>query len=135
MDSSAREDLLSFEIAEPPDLVQIVITAAQLSFPTLTFTGRQLSESTTVEECQLELLARDEAGHPVPQWNLGIEIYTSGTQLTVMIERLTHLEYPLLWHSQYSVWMDAQTGQKVDRPADGELVEYLVRRLSTKLIP
>lgn len=116
-----------------PDLLKLSIQAAQSTFTTLHYSGRLLSERTTIEDCQLQLLARDDAGNQVPEWNLDIEFYTVSTQLSLMIERQEKTEYPILWQGQNSVWMDAETGVKVDRPSDGEPLEWLARKLMKKL--
>lgn len=117
-----------------PDLLQLTLKATQLTFPELLFSGRVLSESATAEDCHLQLIARDDSGHRVPEWTLDIEFYTAGTQLSIMIERQEQSDYPILWQGQYPVWMDGESGLKVDRPMDGEVFEGLARRLMKKLI-
>lgn len=119
--------------SEFPKLLQLSLQSAQLSHPVLTFSGRLLSEEATLDDCRLELFARDKDGNPSPEWHLGIEIYRAGEQLSLTVERLQCPEYPILWQGQHPVWMDAETGGKVDRPREGELLERLGRRLMTKL--
>ncbi|PZD70798.1 hypothetical protein C1752_08940 [Acaryochloris thomasi RCC1774] len=92
---------------------KLSIQAAQLTFPALHYAGRLLSESATIDDCHLQLIARDEAGHQLPEWTLNLEFYTAGTQMSLMIERQEQPEHPILWQGQNSVWMDAETGVKV----------------------
>ncbi len=118
---------------ELPDLIKVSIQAAQLTLPALQFSGHLLSEVAAIEDCHLELFARDEAGNLISEWHIGVEIYMSGNQLSLMIERLQAPDYPILWQGQYPVWMDGETGVKVDSPPEGELFERLARRLMKKL--
>ncbi len=133
MNGPLGEDGQSSPTEEIPDLLKLSILAAQSTFTSLHYTGRILSESTTIEDCQLQLIARDDTGNQVTDWTLDIEFYTVSTQLSLMIERQQKTEYPILWQGQNSVWMDAETGLKVDRPSDGEPLEWLARKLMKKI--
>ncbi len=133
MNGPLGEDGQSSPTEEIPDLLKLSILAAQSTFTSLHYTGRILSESTTIEDCQLQLIARDDQGNQVIDWTLDIEFYTVSTQLSLMIERQQKTEYPILWQGQNSVWMDAETGLKVDRPSDGEPLEWLARKLMKKI--
>ena len=133
MNGPLGEDGQSSPTEELPDLLKLSILAAQSTFTSLHYTGRILSESTTIEDCQLQLIARDDQGNQVIDWTLDIEFYTVSTQLSLMIERQQKTEYPILWQGQNSVWMDAETGLKVDRPSDGEPLEWLARKLMKKI--
>ncbi|MGB7416292.1 MAG: hypothetical protein WA902_18965 [Thermosynechococcaceae cyanobacterium] len=132
MDVSEGDDSQLFPTEEElPDRLKLFICAAQLAFPDLKYSGRLISA--TAEDCQLQLLARDAVGHQLPEWTLDIEVYMAGTQRSLMIERQGQLDYPILWQGQYAVWMDAETGLKVERPAGGDAFEGLARRLMKKL--
>jgi hypothetical protein len=115
------------------ELLQLSLQTIQLSLPAFRFTGRFINEDATPEDCHLEIFARDDHGNLVSDWNLGIEIYTVGVQLSLVIERLQKNEYPILWHGQHSVWMDAETGSRVDCPIEGESLEQMANRLLNKL--
>ncbi|MEO0376873.1 MAG: hypothetical protein AAF329_20080, partial [Cyanobacteria bacterium P01_A01_bin.17] len=62
MNTPLGDDLVSSSTEELPDLLKLSIQAAQLTFPTLHYAGRLLSDSSTVEDCHLQLIARDDSG-------------------------------------------------------------------------
>jgi hypothetical protein len=79
------------------------------------------------------LEARSESGERHGEADLELEIYRSGSSLNLMLSRSNQPLAPLLWHGQHPVWMDASTGERCERPADGAPLEALARRVRALL--
>ncbi|MEB3277278.1 MAG: hypothetical protein VKM92_09970 [Cyanobacteriota bacterium] len=85
------------------------------------------------QECSLLIEARDAAGTRLPQADLELEIYRSGSALNLMLSQVLDEQAPLLWHGSHPVWMHADTGLRCERPRDGAPQEALARRLRAVL--
>ena len=85
------------------------------------------------DDWALLLQARDGEGRRLPEEDLELEIYRSGERHNLMLSRCRPVGHPLLWHGGHPVWMDGSSGERCDRPADGERLEALARRLQALL--
>jgi hypothetical protein len=85
------------------------------------------------DEWALLLQARDGGGRRLPEEDLELEIYRSGVRHNLMLCRCRPLGHPLLWHGGHPVWMDGTSGERCERPAGGERLEALARRLHALL--
>jgi hypothetical protein len=85
------------------------------------------------QDWALRLQARDGDGRRLPDHDIELEIYRSGTRHNLMLCRVVPEDQPLLWHGGHPVWMDGANGQRCERPPDGEALEALARRLHALL--
>ena len=86
-------------------------------------------------DCCLRIEARDGDGNRQPERDLELEIYRSGTELNLMLTQLGDEQAPLLWHGSHAVWMQASSGERCERPADGAPLEAFCRRVRALLSP
>jgi hypothetical protein len=85
-------------------------------------------------ECCLLLEARDPAGQRLPAEDLELELYPSGGDLHLTLAWCLDATRPLLWHGRHPVWLHGDSGERCERPADGEPLEALCRRLRALLV-
>jgi hypothetical protein len=52
-----------------------------------------------------------------------------------MLTQLGDEHAPLLWHGSHAVWMQASSGERCERPADGAPLEAFCRRVRALLSP
>lgn len=120
-----------------PELCELVARAADLCLKPLRhavrFNGDPPSQVGECSDCCVLIEARDSEGVRVPDADLELEIYRSGAALNLMLSRLGALQAPLLWHGSHPVWMEADSGLRCERPADGAALEALCRRLRVLL--
>ena len=81
----------------------------------------------------MKLDARYHGGERHWAADLELEIYRSGSSLNLMLGRPHQPLAPLLWHGQHPVWMDANSGERCERPPDGAPLEALARRVRALL--
>lgn len=93
------------------------------------FKGDSPSDTELCSDCELLIEARDAEGVRVPERDLELEIYRSGEDLNLMLSVVSDEAAPLLWHGSHPVWMQATSGERCERPADGAPLEALCRRL------
>lgn len=93
------------------------------------FKGDVPSDTELCSDCELLIEARDAEGVRVPERDLELEIYRSGEDLNLMLSVVSDEAAPLLWHGSHPVWMQATSGERCERPADGAPLEALCRRL------
>jgi len=86
-------------------------------------------------DCCLRIEARDGDGNRLPERDLELEIYRSGTELNLMLTQLGNAQAPLLWHGNHAVWMQASSGERCGRPAEGAPLEAFCRRVRALLSP
>ena len=84
-------------------------------------------------DCCVHLEARSESGERHGAADFELEIYRSGSSFNLMLSRPNQPLAPLLWHGHHPVWMDASTGERCERPADGAPLEALARRVRALL--
>ena len=96
----------------------------------LRFSGQ---EAGRVFDCCLLIEARSKDGERLPELDLELEIYRSGKELNLMLTRLADDQAPLLWHGHHPVWMQAGSGERCERPADGAPFEAFCRRVRALL--
>lgn len=117
------------------DLRQLVAAAADLCRKPLRH-GVVLTSGPDDPDCSLRLEARDPDAGRLPEQDLELELYRSGTppeaSLHLTLAWLHDDTRPMLWQGQHPVWMDPH-GQRCERPADGLPLEALARRLRALL--
>ena len=99
----------------------------------LRFSGEPPTNIGDCSDCALLIEARDGDGVRMPEHDLELEIYRSGADLNLMLTRLGDDALPLLWHGSHAVWMQATSGERCERPADGAPFEALCRRIRALL--
>jgi hypothetical protein len=125
------------EDGEAAELLPLVAAAADLCRPPLRH-GVVPQGDASDTDCCLHLEARDGDGARLPQHDLELELFRSGSGTTASLHLtlawLADDERPILWQGQHPVWMDGQ-GQRCPRPEGGEALEALARRLRALLAP
>ncbi len=116
------------------NLHQLVAAAADLCRKPLRHAVLPIGEDQRCDDCCLLLEARSTAGVRCPEADLEIEIYRSGGDLNLTFAWSQDPGRPLLWQGSHPVWMDAESGQRCERPEDGAPLEALARRLRALLI-
>jgi hypothetical protein len=118
------------------DLSQLVAAAADLTRKPLRH-GVVLTSGAGDPDCALRLEVRDGDGQRLPQHDLELEIFRSGsspqTSLNLTIAWLQDDSRAMLWHGSHAVWMDP-SGLRCERPQDGAALEALARRLRALLV-
>jgi hypothetical protein len=99
----------------------------------LRFSGEPPTNIGNCSDCALLIEARDGDGVRMPEHDLELEIYRSGADFNLMLTRLGDDALPLLWHGSHAVWMQATSGERCERPADGAPFEALCRRIRALL--
>ena len=99
----------------------------------LRFSGQETGRVGDCSDCCLLIEARSTDGERLPQLDLELEIYRSGKELNLMLTRLADEQAPLLWHGHHPVWMQAGSGERCERPADGAPFEAFCRRVRALL--
>ena len=99
----------------------------------LRFKGDPPSSTDQASDCALLIEVRDPAGVRLPQGDLELEIYRSGSELNLMLCQVEDQEAPLLWHGSHPVWMQASSGERCDPPANGAPLEALCRKIRSLL--
>jgi hypothetical protein len=117
------------------DLAQLVAAAADLCRKPLRH-GVVLTSRPDDPDCSLELEVRNAQGERMPEHDLELEIFLSGSEgssrLHLTLAWRLDDSLPMLWQGNHPVWMDAQ-GLRCERPADGAPLEALARRLRALL--
>ena len=86
-----------------------------------------------LQECCLQLEARDGQGNRRSAEDLELELYRSGGELHLTLAWINGPDRPLLWQGSHPVWMEPDSGQRCERPSDGLPLESLARRLRALL--
>ncbi len=116
------------------DLLQQLAAAAELCLKPQRYGARFIDQPVAGSfDCCVQLEARDQAGVRQGAADLELEIYRSGNSLNLMLSRPHQPLAPLLWHGQHPVWMDANSGERCERPPDGAPLEALARRVRALL--
>lgn len=126
------------EAASSPPLLAQLAAAADLTLKPLRHGARFCGEPPATigdcSDCCVRIEARNADGERVALGDLELEIYRSGDELNLMVSRVADEMAPMLWHGQHPVWMDAASGERRERPADGAPLEALARRVRALLI-
>ncbi len=85
--------------------------------------------STEQIDMVLRIESRDIDGKRLFENDLDLEIYKSGDELNLTIGWSINSLRPILWQGQHSVWMDGNTGRKINPPNDGDCLETFARRI------
>ena len=93
------------------------------SAPSLSDSSDELIDLTLKVEC------RGENGQRYPRNDLELEIYKSGSDLSITIAWPFYPNRPILWHGRHSIWMDPINGKRSSTPVEGSSLEALARRL------
>ena len=122
------------------DLAQLVAAAADLCRKPLRHAVLPAGEGENAmngaldsDDCCLWLQVRSAIGERMPQEDLELEVYRSGSTLNLTVAWLQDEQRPMLWHGQHPVWMSAFSGERCSRPSDGAPLEALARRLRALL--
>ncbi|MFY8149645.1 MAG: hypothetical protein ACOVNL_10585 [Prochlorococcaceae cyanobacterium] len=121
------------------DLPQLVAAAADLCRKPLRHAVLWVDPSeppntwTALEDCCLRLQVRSAEGERLPQEDLELEIYRSAGSLNLTLAWREDEGRPMLWHGSHPVWMESASGLRCERPADGQPLEALARRLRALL--
>lgn len=119
------------------DLIRLVAAAADLCRKPLRHgvvaVGEPLEDDAQALEVCLRLEARSPEGERLPQQDLELEIYPSGSDLNLTLAWCHDERRPMLWQGSHPVWMDA-AGTRCAPPADGAPLEALARRLRALLV-
>lgn len=78
-------------------------------------------------DCCLRLEVRSADGERLPLEDLELELYRSGMALHLTIGWCD--QRPVLWQGSHPLWMDSISGERVERPEQGQPLEMLARRL------
>ena len=116
-----------------PLILAIALRMTQLSFPDLIYTGKLVSDSEDIDDCELCLFARSSQGEPLPNKAINLEIMRVGEQRSITAEYPEQENLPILWYGQHAVWMDGETGKTVTAPIEGIGLERLARGILTRL--
>ena len=100
----------------------------------LRFSGPEPSQIGDCSDCCLLIEARDADGQRQPGRDLELEIYRSGSDLNLMLSRIADEQAPMLWHGNHPVWMQAESGERCERPVDGAPLEAFCRRVRALLV-
>ena len=91
------------------------------------------------QEGSVDLIVRIESrnreGDRNSEHDLDLEIYSSGSDMNLMLSWSDQPDRPMLWQGQHPVWMDGSSGQRCLAPEDGAALEALARRLRALLSP
>ena len=85
-------------------------------------------------ELVISIECRNLEGERLPENDLDLEIYRSGTDSNLMVGWSNQLDLPLLWQGKHSVWMDGNNGKRCQVPRGGERLESFARRLRALLV-
>lgn len=122
---------------DPQGLLQAVAQAADLCRKpwrhAARFGGDGPNSIGDSSDCLVLIETRDADGTRQPSLDLELEIYRSGEALHFMVALGADQAAPLLWHGHHPVWMDAQSGIRMERPPAGAPLEALCRRLKALL--
>ncbi len=77
----------------------------------------------------LKVECRCEKGQRYPGNDLEVEIYKSGSDLSITLSWISYPNKSMLWHGRHSIWMDPANGKRSKTPDDGASLEALARRL------
>ncbi len=93
------------------------------SAPSLSDSSDELIDLTLKVEC------RGEDGQRYPRNDLELEIYKSGSDLSITLAWPFYPNRPILWNGGHSIWMDPINGKRSSTPVEGSSLEALARRL------
>ena len=77
----------------------------------------------------LKVECRGDNGERYPRNDLELEIYKSGSDLSITLSWPFYPNRPILWHGRHSIWMDPINGKRSSTPVEGSSLEALARRL------
>ena len=77
----------------------------------------------------LKVECRGDNGERYPRNDLELEIYKSGSDLSITLSWPFYPNRPILWHGRHSIWMEPINGKRSSTPSEGSSLEALARRL------
>ena len=117
------------------ELAKLVAAAADLCRKPLRHGVLRTSQPAD-PDCCLNLEVRNSQGERLPEHDLELEIFRSGSDAHASLHLTLAWRHddsrPMLWQGQHPVWMDG-SGVRCERPAQGEQLEALARRLRALL--
>ncbi len=97
-----------------------------------------IEESLILEKRIIDLTLRVECrskdGIRFPEYDLEVEIYRSGVDLSITLSWLSFPDRPILWQGKHSVWMDSSSGLRSSTPDGGSSLEALGRKLRSTFL-
>jgi hypothetical protein len=141
-DDGAPMDLGWFSAEDPgcslDPFLAALAKAADLCFKpyrhAMRFSGEAPTSSGDGSDCVVFIEARGADGARLPDRDLELEIYRSGDDLHLMLSLVSDERAPLLWHGSHPVWMQAASGERCERPAEGAPLEAFCRRVRALLV-
>lgn len=82
-----------------------------------------------IDELFLRIESRDSKGIRNPENDIELEIYKSGKEVNLMMIWIERNDELILWQGSHSMWMDVNTGIKVESPPDALVLESLARKI------
>jgi len=117
------------------ELAQLVAAAADLCRKPLRH-AVLLTSQPGDPDCCLNLEVRNSQGERLPEHDLELEIFRSGSDANASLHLTLawrhHDTLPMLWQGHHPVWMDV-SGLRCERPFEGAELEALARRLRALL--
>ena len=78
--------------------------------------------------------ARSKTGERITEQDIELEIFKSSGEINVTLSWYSKSNSPILWQGKHPVWMDGDSGIKVEPPADSHLLESLARKVRALFI-
>ncbi len=96
--------------------------------------SEQVDSQDVLIDLTLSIQCRNIEGERLPENDLELEIFRSGSDLSITVSWESFPDRPILWHGKRSLWMDSKTGKQCSSPTQGPCLEALARRLRSTLV-
>ena len=73
--------------------------------------------------------ARRKTGERVPEQDIELEVFKSSNEINIILSWHSKKNSPILWHGKHPVWMDGDSGIKVEAPQDSSILESFARKV------
>ncbi len=79
----------------------------------------------------IRIECRDKEGQRFAEYDIDLELYKSGEELSLILAWSNQPHKPILWQGKHSIWMNGDNGKKCEAPLDKDSIslESLSRRL------
>ena len=81
----------------------------------------------------LRIECRDLNGKRHPENDIELEIFKSGKDINLMLCWLNKNQDIILWHGSHSIWMNGDTGKRIEPPKDHSIFESFARKIRVLL--
>ena len=92
-------------------------------------TSNELNPNEQIDELFLRIESRNPKGIRNKENDIELEIYKSGKEINLMMMWVERNDDLILWQGSHSMWMNENTGQKVEPSTEAEVLECLARRI------